>query len=665
MADVNVYCLLCVSGIERPKVLKCGHGFCEPCLQIYYDHYHIQYQQESITMPCPTCRKLAKVPDAGLVSLDDGPVSLQHEKCRRISQATVGNQRCDVCVVDKEATVGSARYYCGKCAMNLCDGCYANHCQQRLFKSHHVVPIANNGTSLFCDWHSQMLSRFFCLDCDVPACTVCILQQHTSHRATEIHNALALHRETLRTLLNALGPKLDKMENKLKKISNSSSHSISRHVADIPLKQLQSQSSVSREVSLKELMADCQSTTSTISLVSLGPNTERIRKLHDLTTAILDESQSRQLITIYGDIVARIQNVLEWEITEIQDGIDSIQTMWSLSDGMQTSPLSSGFPSTYSMTDQENLSGGLTACKHHSLHEPEQSLLIKPKLLWKLEKQRSDAGELYNPCDVDFLPDGSLIVAEYDMINDKNNRLRIFDQNGRTREVLAQGKIRPLGLAITLDGNIVITDCKDKRLKLYTPSGQFITDIGKGQFGWPYGVAVNGKGQIIVTDAFNDSVSIYQMDGKKVRQFGSSGSGAVQFKNPYHVAIDAKDNILVSDSGNNCIKVFDPSGRFIFQTSAVRKKPSFDYGEIRKSRRKKLKGPRGLCVDHKGNILVADDYSRVCMFDDSGNFLRNLLTEDDTVKYPEALGCSRFGQIAVTEWNPNNMLSVKLFNMYE
>jgi len=99
-------------------------------------------------------------------------------------------------------------------------------------------------------------------------------------------------------------------------------------------------------------------------------------------------------------------------------------------------------------------------------------------------------------------------------------------------------------------------------LQIMTLGGQTISEIGKGQFGWPYGIAVNSAGQLVVTDAFSDSVSVYGVnDGKRVRQFGSSGTRDCNFRNPYHVTVDTRDNILVADSGNDCIKAFDGTGQ--------------------------------------------------------------------------------------------------------
>lgn len=103
-------------------------------------------------------------------------------------------------------------------------------------------------------------------------------------------------------------------------------------------------------------------------------------------------------------------------------------------------------------------------------------------------------------------------------------------------------------------------------MKLLTRNGELITEIGKGQFGWPYGIAVNSRGQLIVTDAFNDTLSVYQPDGKRAYQLSKN------FKNPYHVTVDNWDNIIVSDFGSGCLRVFDITGQKIRTISEIQKK---------------------------------------------------------------------------------------------
>lgn len=103
-------------------------------------------------------------------------------------------------------------------------------------------------------------------------------------------------------------------------------------------------------------------------------------------------------------------------------------------------------------------------------------------------------------------------------------------------------------------------------MKIFSRSGELMTEIGKGQFGWPYGIAVNSRGQLIVTDAFNDTVSVFQHDGKRCYQLSK------HFKNPYHVTVDNSDNIIVSDFGSSCLRIYDATGQKIRTVSEIQKK---------------------------------------------------------------------------------------------
>ena len=180
-------------------------------------------------------------------------------------------------------------------------------------------------------------------------------------------------------------------------------------------------------------------------------------------------------------------------------------------------------------------------------------------------------------------------------------------------------------------------------------------------------VSCNSRGHYVISDPFHDTVHIYNHDGRKIKSFGGSGSQLTQFKNPFHLSCDSRDNIVISDSSNNCVKVFDPQGHFMHMSSDAQRPR---VGDVTRHKHKsaktsRLKGPRGVAVDMKDNIVVADDCGRVCLLDQVGKYVRNLLTEEDTVKYPEAVATSDAGYLAITEWNPNNMFAVKVFNMYE
>lgn len=214
-------CLLCVESFRKPKILDCQHAFCEHCLQQYYKTYNvIQYEKQEVFVPCPTCRKLTRVPADGLQGLDqhkyDDRVGELKRKMSTINSASI--QKCDVCVF--KTKLEESEYYCSKCMLNFCSDCKTAHSRQVLFKNHTVIHISNKETiQLTCDAHNKNPSHYFCQDCNHPICTVCVMHEHSEHNTVKLHEALSMRRDNVKTLLNCLGPKMDKLEAKVKKLA--------------------------------------------------------------------------------------------------------------------------------------------------------------------------------------------------------------------------------------------------------------------------------------------------------------------------------------------------------------------------------------------------------------------------------------------------------------
>ena len=84
----------------------------------------------------------------------------------------------------------------------------------------------------------------------------------------------------------------------------------------------------------------------------------------------------------------------------------------------------------------------------------------------------------------------------------------------------------------------------------------------------PWGVAINQRGEAIVAEYDGHCVSVFSPSGKKLRTFGTRGSGQGQFWSPRGVAVDGEGNILVTDTGNHRIQKFTPEGQFITAVGA-------------------------------------------------------------------------------------------------
>ena len=94
------------------------------------------------------------------------------------------------------------------------------------------------------------------------------------------------------------------------------------------------------------------------------------------------------------------------------------------------------------------------------------------------------------------------------------------------------------------------------------------------------------------------------------RVIGEPGSAPGQFGEPRGLAVDARGNLYVADTKNSRIQVFDANGRF------VRSLGSVGSGDGQ------LKEPCGVAVDRDGTVVVADTWNhRIARFGADGTWL--------------------------------------------
>ncbi len=87
---------------------------------------------------------------------------------------------------------------------------------------------------------------------------------------------------------------------------------------------------------------------------------------------------------------------------------------------------------------------------------------------------------------------------------------------------------------------------------------------GPGRAGiYPSGVGVNLDGDVVVPDTGNDRVRLYRRDGTLVWTVGEFGNGAGQFNEPRDADIDATGNIYISDNGNRRMVKLTADGQWI------------------------------------------------------------------------------------------------------
>src|SRR5262249_4766909 len=106
----------------------------------------------------------------------------------------------------------------------------------------------------------------------------------------------------------------------------------------------------------------------------------------------------------------------------------------------------------------------------------------------------------------------------------------------------------------------------------FTPDGKKLMEINVGgqPTPCPYNfcsttdIAFARDGHLIVSDGYaNARIIEYTADGKKIREWGTAGTGPGQFRLPHSVQIDENDIVYVADRENGRVQRFDRQGKYL------------------------------------------------------------------------------------------------------
>jgi sugar lactone lactonase YvrE len=165
----------------------------------------------------------------------------------------------------------------------------------------------------------------------------------------------------------------------------------------------------------------------------------------------------------------------------------------------------------------------------------------------------------------------------------------------------------PYGVAVDGEGSIIIADYFNHRVRKISPDGTVSTLAGSGragfadgagaaaEFKYPSGVAVDVEGSIIIADQGNHRVRKITPDGTVSTLAGSGSEGfadgagaAAQFNNPTGVAVDGEGSIIIADYHNKRVRKITPDGTV----------STFFAGSC---------GFRGVAIDADGCVVVSTD----------------------------------------------------------
>ncbi len=251
----------------------------------------------------------------------------------------------------------------------------------------------------------------------------------------------------------------------------------------------------------------------------------------------------------------------------------------------------------------------------------------------------ADRAELISPFGVGFDAEGTLFFVE--MIG---NRVRKIGPDGLVTTIAGTGRKGSLGddgpaakaelngphsLAVTRSGDIYVADTWNNRVrKIDARSGRIATVAGTGQKGFsgdggPAARAEFGGIYCLALDEAAQTLDLADLDNRRVRridlttgivstvagngQKGVPADGAearsAPLLDPRAVALDGRGNLYILERSGHALRVVDRSGKIRTVAGNGRQGDSGDGGDARQAR---LNGPKHLCVDTRGHVLIAD-----------------------------------------------------------
>jgi DNA-binding beta-propeller fold protein YncE len=157
---------------------------------------------------------------------------------------------------------------------------------------------------------------------------------------------------------------------------------------------------------------------------------------------------------------------------------------------------------------------------------------------------------------------------------DKADPVIAVDKQGKTLRSWGKGMFTvPHSVRVDADGNIWTVDAGSSVILKFTPEGKKLQEISVGEIAtgdkcaFPTlcgttDITFGPNGRLFISDGYgNARVLEYTPDGKRVKVWGSAGTGPGQFQIPHGIAY-AGSTLYVADRGNSRVQRFDLDGHY-------------------------------------------------------------------------------------------------------
>ena len=574
--EEQLTCPICLEQFTNPKILPCFHSFCLHCLEGVTP----ELVEGNLCLPSPTCRSPCPNPDKGLASLPPSFVINNLNEVYGLMKKVSGDQQasCDNC--DKT----NANHYCKQCGKFFCTGCLDLHDQWKPNTGHHTLSleeVASTASQLFhakpdatynCTDHNRPL-EIFCETCEELICQHCTVKKHKDHDYDVFSDTYKKHRGILEKSsvqpLNEQNDRLTQDKTSLIKRKKENTqqgemtkqnihHTIDRLKKVLDERERKLTGEVDVAVQHMVIVLDLQ-------IKEIETALGEVRECRDHVEQSLKVGTPQQVLSTRSKMMSRTESIINSvkdktfqpleksdielvknnKMNEIHKNIGKVKYSSSLA----SSKVSASF-CPLPLTGQEStitisfdgspvpVPSSLIIC---SLTPPDNSQPIQCSV-----KESRQSGQ-YN---VIFTPVTRGLHQLHVRVNDieipgspLSIPISVPPKKRGTPVKTISGLRGPSGLAVTDDGLVIVSERDAHCITILDKEGKKIRSFGsygtgRGQLKYPEGVALSSKGTILVADSCNHRIQEFTMNGKRISCVGTKDNGPLQFELPLGIAVN-------------------------------------------------------------------------------------------------------------------------------
>jgi len=160
---------------------------------------------------------------------------------------------------------------------------------------------------------------------------------------------------------------------------------------------------------------------------------------------------------------------------------------------------------------------------------------------------------------------------------DKADPVVVMSRDGKVVRSWGKGMYTmPHAIRVDPQGNVWTTDAASSMVYKFSPEGKKLMEIQVGgqptpcrnNFCSTTDIAFARNGHLFISDGYaNARILEYTADGKKVREFGTPGTGPGEFRLPHSIQIDENNVIYVADREKGRVQRFDMQGKYLGEWS--------------------------------------------------------------------------------------------------